>query len=241
MVSYFPGILVKTPLEKSGSGTIQHSIGDCAMRYDLVIFDFDGTLADSYPWFLSIFEELAHRYHLPDISHEDLEDLRKLDVHQILKEYKIPIWKMILIGNHLKKLMNSQIERVNMVDGMRSVVQELSGQGVKLAIVTSNAERNVRRVLGTETMAYFDAIASEVSMFGKKGKFQAIQKSSGVPASRTLSIGDEIRDLKSSRAAKIPFGAVNWGYTDVSLLLTHAPEEVFYHPGQILETVTQTD
>ena len=166
--------------------------------------------------------------------------MRTLEVHQILKEYHIPLWKMVVIGNHLKKLMTSQIGSISLVDGMEFVIEQLGKAGVKLAVVTSNAEANVRLVLGARNLAYFDIIESGVSLFGKKGRFLKILKKTGIPASQALSIGDEVRDLKSSRAAKIPFGAVNWGYTDLTMLQKHAPEEVFTHPDQILEATIRS-
>jgi len=210
------------------------------MKYQLVIFDFDGTLADSYPWFLSVFQDLAQRYRLPRMGPTDLEKLRSFDVRQILKEYHIPLWKGILIGNHLKKLMTSQIGEIRLVTGMQSVIERLGTAGVKLAVVTSNAEKNVRYVLGPGCLAYIDWIESGVSLFGKERKFQQILRKTGIPAGRTLSIGDEVRDLHSSRAANIPFGAVTWGYTDRQILQAHAPEALFEHPEQILEAVEGT-
>jgi phosphoglycolate phosphatase len=207
------------------------------MKYKLVIFDFDGTLADSYPWFLSVFEDLSKRYRLPALEMTDLEKLRSLDVSQILKEYKIPLWKVAVIGNHLKKLMNSQIDKICLVSGMQSVIEMLQKQEIKLAVVTSNSEKNVRQVLGPQNISYFDFIESGVSMFGKKNKFQKILKKTGIPAYETLSIGDEVRDLKSAHEAQIPFGAVTWGYTDLKTLQKHSPEEVFDNPQQILEAV----
>lgn len=205
------------------------------MKYKLVIFDFDGTLADSYPWFLSIFADLAKRYRLPAVDPSDLEKLRSLEVHQILKEYRIPFWKMLLIGNHLKKLMNAQIEQINLVNGMQAVIDTLSQQDIQLAIVTSNAEKNVRQVLGPQNMARFHYMESGVSMFGKKKVFEKILKKSKIVSQEALSIGDEVRDLKSARDARIPFGAVTWGYTARGALQKHAPEALFDHPREIIE------
>lgn len=207
------------------------------MKYQLVIFDFDGTLADSYPWFLSVFQGLAQRYRLPRMDSTDLEKLRGFDVRQILKEYHIPLWKGMLIGNHLKRLMSSQIDEIHLVNGMQCVIERLGEAGVKMAVVTSNAEKNVRHVLGPGSLAHFDWIESGVSLFGKKKKFEQILRKSGIPAGQALSIGDEVRDLHSARAANIPFGAVTWGYTDRQILQAHAPEAVFEHPEQILEAV----
>ena len=209
------------------------------MKYQLVIFDFDGTLADSFPWFLTVFEDLAKRYRLPHLDKHDLDNLRRLDIRYIMKKYHVPFWKMMVVGNHLKKLMSDQIDKINLVNGMQSVIETLANQNVKLAVVTSNAEENVRRVLGARNLAYIDLIESGASMYGKKNKFEKVLKKTGIPANLSLSIGDEVRDLKSSRAAKIAFGAVNWGYTDLSILQAHAPEEVFTDPGQIIQAVNR--
>jgi len=86
-------------------------------------------------------------------------------------------------------------------------------------------------------MAYFNCIESGVSMFGKQSKFQKILKRTGIPASAALSVGDEVRDLKSARGAQISFGAVTWGYTAAKTLLAHSPDALFDHPHQILEAV----
>ena len=134
--------------------------------------------------------------------------------------------------------MDSQIDQIGLVSGMQAVIETLVEQNIKLAVVTSNAEKNVRRVLGPQTAAHFEVIESGVSFFGKKKKFEKILKKTGVHASNALSIGDEVRDLKSSRAAQISFGAVAWGYTDLKILQSHSPDEVFNHPHQILEAVS---
>ena len=210
------------------------------MRYQLVIFDFDGTLADSYPWFLTVYQQISERFHIPLLEAEDLEKLRSLEISKIMKEYKIPFWKLILMGNHLKKLMNAQIENIPLVDGMQNVLDVLRNQQVKLAVVTSNSRSNVQKVLGQRNKDYFQYIESGASMYGKKARFEKILRKTGIPAEQTLCIGDEVRDLKSSRAAKIAFGAVGWGYTNISFLEAHSPEAIFTEPSQIIEVVNPT-
>lgn len=205
-----------------------------SVNYKLIFFDFDGTLADSYPWFLSVFGDLARRYKLPDLARDELDQLRAFDIHHILAKYKISIWKMVLIGNHLKKLMSAQIDRIPLVEGMQQVITGLFEQGVRLAIVTSNSAKNVRCVLGARNIARFDYVETSVSMFGKKSRFQKILRKAGLAAHEALSIGDEVRDLQSSRALQIPFGAVTWGYTDRKMLQQHQPEAMFERPEEIL-------
>jgi len=48
------------------------------MPYPLVIFDLDGTLADSLPWFLRNVNSIAERFSFRRVAEEDVEVLRGL-------------------------------------------------------------------------------------------------------------------------------------------------------------------
>lgn len=207
------------------------------MKYQLVIFDFDGTLADSYTWFLSIYSDLARRFQLPPMERAELEALRRMDFTAIMKEHKISAFKAIQMGAYLKQLMSSQIDRVQLVDGIQEVINELANRQVKLAVVSSNDESNVRRVLGEGYAGRFFAFECGVAILGKAAKFLNILRKSGVRPYQTLSIGDEIRDLKSSHQVGIPFGAVTWGYTDAERLAAQNPDFLFTRPSQILDVL----
>ena len=44
--------------------------------YRLVIFDFDGTLADSFPWVLRAMDDVADRFKFRRVREGELEELR---------------------------------------------------------------------------------------------------------------------------------------------------------------------
>lgn len=207
------------------------------MKYQLVIFDFDDTLADSFPWFLSIYNDLAERFHLPPMGRSELEALRSLDLNLVLKERKISPFMVLTMSAYLKQLMSSQIDKVPLVEGIQTVLDRLADLKVKLAVVSSNEEQNVRRVLGEQNASRFLDFECGVALLGKTAKFLNILRKMGVKPNQALSIGDELRDLKSSRQAGITFGAAAWGYTDRHRLAEHGPDLLFDHPLQILEAL----
>ncbi len=215
----------------------EHETGQ---RFQLVIFDFDGTLADTYPWFMSIFDEFAARYHLPRLEQPALDALRKVDIRHISRKYRIPFWKMTRMGSHLRKRMANEIEQIQLVDDMQGVIDGLHDRGIRLAVVSSNSEGNVRQVLGERNAALFEAFECGVKLGGKKVKFEKILRRTGAVPRRTLSLGDELRDLKASRQAGIQFGAVTWGYADADTLRSHAPDALFKQPEEILTWIDQT-
>lgn len=206
-------------------------------KYETVIFDFDGTLADSYQWFLSVFDEIAQRFSLPRLDQSELMQLRKVDIRQISRQFNIPLWKIVQIGSHVQKKMASQIDKVLLVNGMQAVLDQLAAAGVRMAVVTSNAEENVKQVLGPHNVSRFEAFEAGVTLYGKKAKFEKVLKKMEADPRRVLSIGDELRDMKSSHQARIAFGAVSWGATELETFRTHSPDELFTQPEEIVDTV----
>ena len=206
--------------------------------YRLVIFDFDGTLADSFPWFVRVFNEVADRFRFARMDGQELELLRDLSGRQMVKHLGVPSWKLPLIARHMRKLKARDLHTVSLFPETDQLLRRLSDAGVILAIVSSNAEENVRRILGPEIASRIRFFGCGASLFGKRRSFLRVLKHSGVPPHEALCIGDEIRDLEAARAAGIPFGAVGWGYTTAEALRAHAPEEWFGSMQEIVDVVT---
>ncbi len=207
------------------------------MTYKLIIFDFDGTLADSFPYFLRTINTLSATYDFPPVNPDDIEQLRGLDARQMMKLAKIPAWKIPLIARSFIRLMARDIDQIRLFEGMANLLNQLAQQGVRLAIVSSNSEENIRRVLGSESASLIGYYGCGTSLFGKKHKFKKAMAKSGVRAGETLCIGDEVRDLEAAHEAAMSFGAVAWGYTRVDVLEACKDSTVFYTPDDIIQLV----
>ena len=195
--------------------------------YRLVIFDFDGTLADSFPLFVGVVNDLAAEFDFGRIEEHEVDRLRAYSARQMVQHLGVPLWKMPAIGAAMRRRMAGLIDRVAPFEGVDRMLGRLSEAGRALAVVTSNSEENVRRVLGAESAARIDYYECGASVFGKRARLRKALERSGVAAHEAIAIGDEIRDLEAARRAGIAFGAVAWGYTKVESLVAHAPAEVF--------------
>lgn len=205
------------------------------MRYRLAIFDFDGTLADSFTWFLGVMNRLADEHRFRRIEEQELETLRGQAARQIVKHVGLPAWKLPLVARTMRQHMAREIGQIRLFPGVDRLLQGLAGHGIELAIVTSNSIDNVRQVLGPDNAALIGHYACGASMFGKRAHLRTVLRGSGVPAAEAIAIGDEIRDLEAAHAEGIPFGAVAWGYTHPESLRAHAPREMFASLEEILE------
>jgi phosphoglycolate phosphatase len=207
------------------------------LRFKLIIFDFDGTLADSLAWFLGISDQLADEFGFDRIDKSQLGRLRRLHAATLLSLHHVPLWKTPLIAARFRRLMGQQISQIGLFPGVEEMLEHLHEAGCALAVVTSNSRGNVRRVLGRETAALLSDCEGGVSLAGKHAKLRKILHRSGIDPDLAIFIGDEIRDIEAARRAGIASGAVAWGFTDVGALIEHAPDHVFTSMQDVLRTL----
>jgi phosphoglycolate phosphatase len=207
-------------------------------RYDLAIFDFDGTLADSAGWFRSVINQVALRYGFRQVTDEELEALRGQPSAAVIRSLGVPAWKMPFIANHMRQLVARDAHKIALFEGVDALLSSLAECGVTLALVTSNSEPNVRRILGQENATRIAHYACGASLFGKASKFRTIIKATSADPRRTIAIGDEVRDLEAARKAGVAAGAVGWGYATVDLLRAQRPDHLFLSMDDIRATIT---
>ena len=211
------------------------------MPYRLAIFDFDGTLADSFPWFLGVMNEVADRYRFRRIDPRELDTLRGLHAREMIARLGVPAWKMPFIVRHMRRRIAADAGGIALFPGVDTMLRRLAERGVATAIVTTNSLPNVRRILGPENAARVRYWGCGASMFGKRPKFRRVVRESGIRPAEVLCIGDELRDLHAARAAGLPFGAVTWGYTTADALRAHAPDAVFESVEALTEALAGPD
>ena len=209
-------------------------------KYNLVMFDFDGTLADTFPWVLSMLSHAAEKFNLKPVDMGEIEFLRGMDTHTMLKRHNISFWKLLTMTRFFRKQMAQQVEQLSLFAGIDEIITRLAAEGYTLGIVTSNSYHNVVNVLGERCTSLIHHFECGVSLYGKDKKFKRILKKSQYSASETLYIGDEIRDLLSARKAKIDFGAVAWGYTRLDALQAYQPELVFNQVSDLEQILAGT-
>jgi phosphoglycolate phosphatase len=185
------------------------------MPYPLVIFDLDGTLADSLPWFLRNVNGVADKFSFRRVAEVDVEVLRGLGSREILGRLEVPLWKLPRIARHMRRLKAEHLASIELFQGVDTMLRALVDAGVRMALVSSDSEANARRQLG-EAAALFSWFDCGASLFG-----------SGVGATQAIAIGDEVRDIEAARAAGIACGAVTWGYAAPEALRALGPDLVF--------------
>lgn len=203
------------------------------MKYDIAAFDFDGTLADTMPWFNSILNTVADKYGFRKIDAAERDQLRHRDASEILKFLGIPLWKLPAIMAHVRTLMQEIDPSVHLFDGIPDALARLKAGGLRLAVVSSNSLENVQRVLGPDTAALFDDYECGTDLFGKAAKIDRLLQRHGTPPERFLLVGDEMRDIDAARKAGVRVGSVACGYNHVDALRDRGPDELFMQVAEL--------
>ena len=207
------------------------------MPYSLAIFDLDGTLADSFPWFRRHVNAVAIRYGFRQVEDEDIDGLRHASTREILDFLEVPRWKLPLIARHMRRLKTEHAASIPLFAGVDTMLDTLAAHGMRLALVSSDTEANAREKLGPLAYLFADFDCS-ASVFGKAQKFRRVLKRARMPPAQAIAIGDETRDIEAARAAGIACGAVTWGYAAEKALRDHRPDLVFTRMEQIAERLT---
>jgi phosphoglycolate phosphatase len=207
------------------------------MRYALAILDLDGTLADSLPWFRRHVNDVADRYRFRRVEEQDIPALRRAGPREILERLAVPLWKVPRIARHMRRLKSAHLDEIPLFPGAASMLQALKAGGLRLALVSSDAEDNARRQLGPEIAALIADFACGASLFGKAAKFRRVVRRAGVAPSRAIAIGDEVRDIEAARAAGIASGGVTWGYAAPETLRDLKPDLLFERMEEIAPTL----
>lgn len=201
--------------------------------YRLVILDFDGTLADTFPWFTRVLPGVADRYGFRRPAADEVEILRALDARGVMRRLGVPGWKLPLIARHMHGLAARDAAALAPFPGIPALLARLAAGGIALALVSSNREDVVRRVLGPRSAGLIDRYACGTSVFGKARRFRAVVRGSGLPPSSVLCLGDELRDHAAATQAGLAFGAVTWGYTGAAALAAAGPAHLFATPDAV--------
>lgn len=209
------------------------------MTKKTVIFDFDGTLADTMPYIYKVANEMAKEYGFPQLSSEEFNALRDKSPYEIIDQLHIPLLKIPFALHRGKQLLNSYMKNVSYIEGMDIVTKSLKTNGFSLGILTSNSRENIDIFLEKYHLDIFDFIYTENNLFGKQFSLRKILKEQKLAINSSIYIGDEVRDIEACQVLELDIISVTWGFSSKAALKKYKPTHIAEKPEDILNIVTQ--
>jgi phosphoglycolate phosphatase len=198
-----------------------------------LIFDFDGTIADSFELALDIAYDLMG---MERLSQAEINRLRGLPAAKIIRELHIPITKLPRIVIKGRQKMHERMHEVQPFEGMPEVLAALhTDKDLRLWVMSSNSEPNVRSFLRTYQLEqYFDEVYGNVGVFNKAPALRKVMRKNRLAAQDCLYIGDEVRDIAAARKAGLLPVSVSWGFQTAKALADHKPFALARKPADLL-------
>lgn len=201
-----------------------------------VIFDFDGTLANSLPVVVDLFNQWFRKD--DPIKPTEVEKLRNMTAKQVFMELNIPIWNVPLLLVRGRKELGKHIQDITLFDGISELVETLHKSKHNLYVVSSNSPENINQFLKTNNiLKYFFGVQGNAGLFGKTAVLKNTIRKYGINLADCYYIADEIRDIEAAKKADIKSVSVTWGYNGQQILKEHEPDFIITTPADILKLI----
>lgn len=197
-----------------------------------IIFDFDGTIADSFDYCVNFLAKEAGVYPL---SAEKRADLRGLPLFKIARELNVPWFKMPLLLPRGQRQMTAAVRNVDPFPDLERVIRELHTEKHTLYILSTNTVVNINKFLKRHKLEkYFKEVYGGVGAFGKSPALWRLLREQHIQTRSAVYIGDEIRDVLAARTIGVAVVAVTWGFAKAEDLKNSGPTGVAHAPEDIL-------
>ncbi len=206
------------------------------MNNKTIIFDLDGTVADTLPGNIKIANSLAKRFGFRKIEDEDYARLRDMSSSEIIKDLNIPTWKLPIIMWFGRRALNSSIFEIAPISGMDEILQILTDRGYRLGILTVNSEAHARAFVSQNNLEnFFEFVRSRYGFLKKHRALKNLIKEYDLDPENTYHVGDESSDAVAAHNVGIKSVAVTWGLNSRKAMEDVSADYIIDSPDELLE------
>ncbi|AXA94337.1 HAD-IIIA family hydrolase [Massilia sp. YMA4] len=198
-------------------------------QFDLIVFDWDGTLMDSTATIVKSIQAAARDLGLPIPSREAAAHVIGLGLAEamqvVLGPEVDPKYHPRMVERYRYHYLTKDHE-LTLFDGVREMLQDLSQQGYFLAVATGKSRVGLNRALNAAgLLATFDATRCADETFSKPhpAMLQELTRELGQDLKRTVMIGDTTHDLMMAQNAGAAGIAVEYGAHPLDQLAACSP------------------
>lgn len=207
----------------------------------LLIFDWDGTLIDSVPRIVEMFEHTFAKLGLAKPDAEAIKPLIGLPLSDaclklVPEAAASDLVRMVEVYRYFWRHPDFPVSPL--VEGVPALLEQLAGAGFTLAVATGKAREGLERELGVYGLAHFFSTtrcASETKAKPHPEMLRQILAELDFSAQNALMIGDTGLDLEMARNADIDAVGVLTGGHQPSVLAQFQPVAILDHAAQLSE------
>jgi len=212
-------------------------------RFDLIIFDWDGTLIDSIDWIAKCLQHAGELCGCGLADYQAAKAVIGLSIDNAMRvlfpdQDQGVIERLIVHYNHA--YCSRDMGKQDLFPGVYDMLLALRDQGFTLAVATGKTRAGLDRVLdntGTRHLFAITRCADETASKPDPKMLHEIMAHVGVSQQRTLMVGDSVHDLEMAFNADITAIAVACGAHPEAELQQHGPLHCLQLPTQLLDLI----
>ncbi len=202
----------------------------------LILFDFDGVLADTIADMLRFAQQVCDELGVKHtVVQTDISELEVMSFATFGRACEMP---EDLVDEFVRMCTQKFAEKNSppaIFDGLGEVVRKLAQTHV-LAVVTGNTEANVRAFLEAHRLETCFSAVYGVDMPGSKvEKILMAKRQFAARDEVVFMVGDSVSDVRQAREAGVTSIAVSWGHQSVGKLVGAAPDHVVHLPEELID------
>jgi HAD superfamily hydrolase (TIGR01549 family) len=206
------------------------------MTKDILVFDFDGTVADTFNYILNISNQLSGEFKFKKILPHEVETMKDKTLEETIEHLQVPTLKIPLILHRARKELHKDMATIEPIEGIKEILTHLKKQGFQMGIITNNSTKNVTKFLKVHQIDLFDFVMTCSKIWGKSRSIKKLAHKKRLEIDKIIYIGDETRDIEAARKAGVRIAAVTWGYNSHKALQKLKPDFIIRNPQELLET-----
>ena len=199
-----------------------------------IIFDFDGTLVDTFEIAFKCMNMLSFKYKFEIITEKELLKLRDKSFKDIIREDLKLKWYMLpFFIRDVQKIMKEEIKTVKFHPELISVLKKLN-KTHRLFILSSNHQDIIELELQRNNLNIFEGVYSGSSLFKKDKSILKLIKLFKLNKENCIYVGDETRDIEACKLAGVKIISVSWGFNSRKILSEYQPDYLIDKPKELL-------
>ncbi len=200
-----------------------------------IIFDLDGTIANSLEAMIASYNQIAPRYGTKLIAPQTLKLARESgSLKELMQTHGISGWKLPFILFAIRSRLKKRMSDVPLQPGLADAIHTLKKRGYTLGVLTSNAKSiTVPYLRAQGLLGDFSFVKCDFNLFGKDKALKKLVAIHQLDARQTYYVGDEVRDMEAAKKAGIHTIAVTWGFQSRQAFQQLAPEFILDNPEEL--------
>lgn len=215
------------------------------MKYQLAIFDLDGTILNTLDDLADSLNHVLAQHGFPQHTADEVRMMVGNGILNLIKRAlpngteQLTVEAVYADFNAYYKLHSA--DKTKPYNGINEMLEQLKARGVKLAVVSNKANYAVQDLCVKYFGGIFDAVAGEKTGVPKKPAPDGVNNilaELGIERKNSVYIGDSDVDLQTAANAEMDCIAVNWGFRDEKLLRENGARVIVSYPNEIVEIIT---